>query len=334
MAHWFDDLAVAVGEESPRRTALKKATVGIGGALALLIFGGGIASANDDKNGDKDNRRKCVDPGLTRCGDTCAVVAIDPDNCGGCGIVCSGGAVCRNGKCVEQCPPVTCCPPGTTRCGGVCVATTTDQNNCGQCGHVCAAGQLCQGGTCACPSGTTSCNGACVSTATDPRNCGGCGVVCAAGSTCVNGACTTAQATCTDGIKNGTETDVDCGGSCPPCAAGKHCNSNGDCQSGVCSGGICSSCATGQTLCGNLCVDTMTSVTNCGACGSTCFTANGTSSCVNGQCRIASCNAGFADCNGNPADGCETNVFSDRNNCGACGNVCGIFQTCVNGACV
>ena len=29
--------------------------------------------------------------------------------------------------------------------------------------------------------------------------------------------------TCTDGVKNGTETDVDCGGACSPCADGKAC---------------------------------------------------------------------------------------------------------------
>lgn len=32
-------------------------------------------------------------------------------------------------------------------------------------------------------------------------------------------ACVDAAPTCTDGIKNGTETGIDCGGSCPPCAA-------------------------------------------------------------------------------------------------------------------
>jgi len=30
----------------------------------------------------------------------------------------------------------------------------------------------------------------------------------------------------------------------------------------------------------------------------------------------------FADCDGNPANGCETNLDTDPNNCGFCGAVC------------
>jgi hypothetical protein len=38
---------------------------------------------------------------------------------------------------------------------------------------------------------------------------------------------------CNDGIKDGSETDVDCGGgSCPVCAVGKGCNTNSDCLTG------------------------------------------------------------------------------------------------------
>lgn len=46
--------------------------------------------------------------------------------------------------------------------------------------------------------------------------------------------------TCTDGIKNGNETDVDCGGSCPnKCAVGKACAANGDCQTNACCPNVC-----------------------------------------------------------------------------------------------
>jgi hypothetical protein len=44
---------------------------------------------------------------------------------------------------------------------------------------------------------------------------------------------------CGDGIKNGDESDVDCGGSCNACADGEGCGSGEDCQSGECSGGVC-----------------------------------------------------------------------------------------------
>ncbi len=45
---------------------------------------------------------------------------------------------------------------------------------------------------------------------------------------------------CADHIKNGTETDVDCGGSCPDkCTATYGCASGSDCTSGVCNAGAC-----------------------------------------------------------------------------------------------
>jgi hypothetical protein len=45
---------------------------------------------------------------------------------------------------------------------------------------------------------------------------------------------------CTDGMKNGLETDVDCGGpDCGKCVAGKRCNVVGDCATYACTGGVC-----------------------------------------------------------------------------------------------
>jgi hypothetical protein len=38
---------------------------------------------------------------------------------------------------------------------------------------------------------------------------------------------------------------------------------------------------------------------------------------------VAGCNAGFANCNGAAADGCEVNLTNDLANCGGCGNSCG-----------
>ena len=49
------------------------------------------------------------------------------------------------------------------------------------------------------------------------------------------------EVSCADGLHNGDETDVDCGGSCPPCAEGLQCNEPSDCSSGNCEGGICAS---------------------------------------------------------------------------------------------
>ena len=84
-------------------------------------------------------------------------------------------------------------------------------------------------------------------------DCGGvCGSTCGVNKKCNTGAdCTTgvcnmmtklcSAPTCTDMVKNGTESDVDCGGSCPnKCGAGKMCTKDGDCVGGTkCLNGIC-----------------------------------------------------------------------------------------------
>ncbi len=68
---------------------------------------------------------------------------------------------------------------------------------------------------------------------------------------CLSGLCLLAPVveqpqapSCTDGLKNGLETDIDCGGSCAPCDVGKACDSNVDCKEGRCRQRICS-CASG-----------------------------------------------------------------------------------------
>ena len=98
------------------------------------------------------------------------------------------------------------------------------------------------------------------------------GTPCGLAGTCASAACTTGPcrpATCTDGLKDGSETDVDCGGLCPPCADGSSCDAGGDCTSGVCTNGVCnalgaacteaSHCATSFCVngvcCGEPCTD-------------------------------------------------------------------------------
>lgn len=82
--------------------------------------------------------------------------------------------------------------------------------------------------------------------------------------------------------------------------------------------------------------DLRTDADNCGACGSTCPSGNGTPSCVSSACAIE-CDDGWEDCNGDVADGCETEVSQDVANCGTCGNACPVgghgAATCAAGSC-
>jgi hypothetical protein len=58
-----------------------------------------------------------------------------------------------------------------------------------------------------------------------------------------------AEPTCTDSVRNGNETDVDCGGTCPRCAVGKTCVARNDCASARCEAGTCQTCANALTDC-------------------------------------------------------------------------------------
>ncbi|MEZ4407961.1 MAG: hypothetical protein R3A52_16020 [Polyangiales bacterium] len=121
-------------------------------------------------------------------------------------------------------------------------------------------------------------------------------------------------------------------------ACGNVCSQTGGTRS--CVGGACRiACAAGLGDCDgavtNGCETNLNvSATNCGACGRACSLANATAGCASGACTVASCNTGFANCNGMASDGCEVNTRNDNNHCGVCGNVCPGGQRCSAGVCV
>ena len=145
------------------------------------------------------------------------------------------------------------CSAGSTLCAGICEPTSQDPNNCGACGHICGSAnaiQQCTSGACSlfCIPGFADCdqvnsNGCETNTSTDKNHCGNCSNVCPSNTSCINSTCV-ANGTCVDGIKNGTETDVDCGGAAcvaqgKACANGLICLVGSDCQSLVCTGSTC-----------------------------------------------------------------------------------------------
>lgn len=98
---------------------------------------------------------------------------------------------------------------------------------------------------------------------------------------------------CTDQIRNGEETDVDCGGdTCGPCAYGARCSADKDCEDGICQGGTCAPlpCFNGKQDPGETDVD-------CG--GATCRKCSGGRTCTAGtDCFSNTCVTGSNKCSG------------------------------------
>ncbi|MCE1191919.1 MAG: hypothetical protein LWW96_07190 [Acidovorax sp.] len=148
-------------------------------------------------------------------------------------------------------------------------------------------------------------------------------------SACINGACQ--GPTCSDQQRNGTETDVDCGGTCGACGDGKTCSVGTDCQSNVCgAGGVCQPAACNDQVKNGSETDTDCGGV-CGACaaGKTC--SSGT------DCQSNVCGAGVcqpASCTDQVKNGTETDTDCGGT-CGACnaGNACLVSADCVSGTC-
>ncbi len=105
---------------------------------------------------------------------------------------------------------------------------------------------------------------------------------------CDDGGCQAAPIdTCVDGILDGDETDVDCGGTCRPCAADAACTAPTDCQAGTCTDDACdaTTCTDGVQ---NAYEGDVDCGFGCGPCaiGDTCYftTDCGTAECVDGVC--------------------------------------------------
>ena len=284
----------------------------------------------------------------------------DVNNCGACGNVCSvanATPACSAGIC-----QVGICTAGFGDCdrnaaNGCETNLSTSVNNCGACGHACAAANAassCTAGQCtiaSCNTGFADCdhnaaNGCESNLSTDVQNCGTCGVVCSANnatSACSAGACRIAACNpgfgdCDGNASNGCETNLltsvnncgACGNVCSVANATPACSA-GICQVGPCTAGFGDCDGNASNGCET---NLLTSVNNCGACGRACSAPNAVSSCSAGACAIASCNAGFADCDRNAANGCEINISTDRANCGACGRACNAGQSCSAGTCI
>jgi hypothetical protein len=201
-----------------------------------------------------------------------------------------------------------------------------------------------------CTPGYKDCNGVAadgceVDIETDPQHCGSCTNACmlanatpkCTGLACAIASCTTGFKDCDGMAADGCETTIETNpGNCGSC--GYKCmlaNAVPGCAMGNCT---VASCNAGFGDCNGMAADgcesdILTDPQNCGGCTNACTLANATPGCAMGNCTIASCNAGFGDCNMNPTDGCEVDFTSDNQNCGFCGNQCFGGSHCFNGGC-
>jgi hypothetical protein len=94
---------------------------------------------------------------------------------------------------------------------------------------------------------------------------------------------------CANEVKDGDETDIDCGGSCLACATLKHCSSNIDCQTN--NRCVASTCVDYPIHCRNAAKDGDESDLNCGGSCAPCILPRSTCS-SNQDCDIGRCIAG------------------------------------------
>jgi hypothetical protein len=134
-------------------------------------------------------------------------------------------------------------------------------------------------------------------------------------------------------VKNGSETDVDCGGACLDCGDGEHCILNSDCAGGVCTGGICQTptCTDGVKNGSETGIDCGGPV--CGDCG-TGQGCGAAEDCVSGVCISNVCQA--ATCGDFVKNGAETDVDCGGGACPQCNNglACNVGNDCTSLVCV
>jgi hypothetical protein len=259
---------------------------------------------------------------------------------------CSGSTLCDTtpGGNAGSCQPIISECTGKTAGFRFCRGTETDLRECGVDLVTAIAVQscsfVCSGGSC-----TGICHPKdkqCKTGGVVPQLCADSGswqdqTACTYQCDAATGNCIAAG--CKDNVKNGDETDKDCGGSCGGCAVGGKCLANTDClapTSAHCASGTCAlaSCSDGvlngnetDKDCGGSCAADCAVGLSCAGNADCLLPDSG--HCSGGKCIAASCTDGVQngtetgkDCGGSCAADC------------ALGDGCGLDADCVSGACL
>lgn len=257
----------------------------------------------------------------------CELDATTNQNCNGCGVACApnrGVGDCSTGLC-----RVVSCQPGWEDCdrnpSNGCERNTRTLTDCGGCGVACSVdgGQascatgVCQVANCGPNLGDCDAVEDCETPLNTNADCGGCDIPCApangAGNcdtgTCLVTTCAPGYDDCDNNSANGCETSLSDNSSCGEC--GRFCinfTASTSCIAGTC---VLGQCNTGRGNCDNNqtngCETLLNSPLNCGGCGRVCQLANANPRCTStGTCAVDTCQSGFANCDNNAGNGCET----------------------------
>ena len=302
-------------------------------------------TCNDGVQGQLETDVDCGGAECTMLGKSCTAFSATPSNTAQ---MCLIGTDCDSGLCTAQL--CTSCSNGAVDgleadvdCGGTSCSQCSDGDECtfnadcssGMCYMPCSsadAASCAPQSTCMAMFGVS----ACVETGTwDVLS----RPVVAAMGTCVSA---------TNGIADGMETDVDCGGPATQCTKDQICMRDGDCASGNCNttlapfiaaGGRCNDPAPADTCAdsamGELETDVDCGGTPCLGLGLACGENQGCL--VNADCLSNSCGASLtcSSCGNGAQDGDETGIDCGGTTCAACGDrsQCLVDADCQSGSC-
>jgi hypothetical protein len=297
--------------ESLTDTTFEEPSAGSGGASPST---GGVQSTTAPQGGSGAGATPSVVGGGAGAGGGGAG-AIGNTGTGGSAAIPDGGSEPFVPVDDEPCPD-----PADKRCGGICVRPSPGVgctlDHCTPCPSPPLNGfPHCDGTTCSflCANGYEAVESTCEATGAGPD----------AGPVPVS---------CQDGVLNGTESDVDCGGTeCNACPDGKVCASGSDCASRSCDTTTAPSTCLPPS-CNDGIQNALETDVDCGGnCGATCAPGEGCAG--TGDCAYGTCADGICDCTPScPTNQCGASLADGCGGTLACGCP-GASDVCVAGTC-